>query len=201
MSNSTLRAPLSGHAPTDRGTLTHTLVTTHVPLLAKGHSAQSLVEPMATMADLLLAGNRNRRAAVKSSAVSLAHRYLTKFAVSATNGWHLLGVEFETGHGPVDVAWQHEPNGAVMFDEIKTSGSAQWAQPEWIYQIARYNLGGLEQFGDLFIGTRLLPLARMDIAEWFPQFYGPEGYKIAPTVSDPLRPATEASPEVETGGR
>lgn len=200
MSNSTLRAPFTGHGPTDRGLLTHTLVATHAPLLDQGRTAESLVAPMVAMADLLIAGNRNRKAAVSSTAVSLANRYLSKCAVSG-HGWRLLGVEYDTGHGCADVAWQHDATGAVMFDEIKTSGSARWAPPDWLEQVARYNLGGLEQFGDLFVGTRLLPLARMEIAEWFPQFYGPEGYTIAPIPSDPLRPATEASDPAEIGDK
>lgn len=106
-----IRSPLSGKNSSDLGLLTHTLVSTHAPLIAGG-LPQDLVPRMYELASGLLDANSNRRRVLAMQAASLAHRYLTRLALSTP--WELLGVEHETGNGPVDVAWVHSERGRVM---------------------------------------------------------------------------------------
>jgi hypothetical protein len=183
---STLSSPLSGTGAGHLGVLTHTLIATHVPLLTCGATVADLVPPMVEVAHRLLDANTNRRHVVAVEAVSLARRYLTQGA--PTTPWSLLGVEFDTGNGPVDLAWRH-PDGRVFFDEIKTSRIAGGqVAPSWMQQVHRYSNAGMATFGDAFIGTRLLPLSQMRLARLVTKPRVP-AQRLAPTPADPFRAA------------
>lgn len=183
--SSTLTSPLSGTGAGHLGLLTHTLVATHAPLFAAGAAVPDLVPPMVEMAHRLIDANTNRRRAVAAEAVSLARTYLAQAA--PTGAWALLGVEFDTGDGPVDVAWQH-PDGRVFFDEIKTSRiTGGQVAPSWMQQVHRYSKAGQAAFGDAFVGTRLLPLSAMRLARLVTEPFVPS-VPVAPTPADPFRP-------------
>ena len=182
--SSTLARPLSGSGAGHLGLLTHLLVATHAPRLSHGVSGADLVPSMIEVAHRLIAANTNRRRAVAAEAVSLARGYLTNCA--PTEPWVLLGVEFDTGDGPVDVAWQ-DPDGRVFFDEIKTSRiTGGQVAPSWMQQVHRYSKAGRAQFGDAFIGTRLLPLSRMRLARLVTAPFV-ASTPLAPTPAEPFR--------------
>lgn len=185
MNNSTLRRPVSGVSSSDVGMVVHALIGTHAPLVAAGEAAVAVLPRMEQMARSLVQANANRRAVVAAQCVGLAHRYLAQLVPG--DDWRLLGVEWDTGHGPVDVAWVHKATGAVLFDEIKTSRiSGQKISANWRAQVNRYNAGGKEMFGDIFVGTRLLPLSAMRLAR-LTMGSGIPSIPLAPIVGDPLR--------------
>ncbi|MCF6735235.1 hypothetical protein [Blastococcus sp. KM273129] len=178
-----LRASLSGRDGSDLGVLTHALVTTHAPLLATV-PPEELLGRMHGLARNLLDANWNRRRVVAAEAVSLAHKYLTRLAPTAP--WRLLAVEYQTGDGTVDLAWEHVESGRVLFDELKTSRIATRKVPEgWLHQARRYAAAGAAQHPSLFTGVRLLPLNRMHLA----RFVGLNGLtaRLSPTTFEPLR--------------
>lgn len=182
--SSTLARPLSGSGAGHLGLLTHLLVATHAPRLSPGVSGADLVPSMVEVANRLIAASTNRRRAVAAEAVSLARGYLSNCAPAAP--WVLLGVEFDTGDGPVDVAWQ-DPGGRVFFDEIKTSRiTGGQVAPSWMQQVHRYSKAGNAQFGDAFIGTRLLPLSRMRLARLVTAPFV-ASTPLAPTPAEPFR--------------
>ncbi|MGY1615913.1 hypothetical protein ACI797_04155 [Geodermatophilus sp. SYSU D00691] len=144
---------------------------------------------MTEVARGLVKANPNRRRVVAAEAVSLAYRYLTQLAPQTP--WRLHGVEFETGQGPVDVAWIHETDGRVLFDELKTTRIATRKVPtSWGSQIRRYTTAGVGRYGAAFAGVRLLPinaphLARLSQSSAF-------WVAIAPTPGDPFRLRSKA---------
>ncbi len=98
---------------------------------------EELLSRMTGLARGLLDANWNRRRVLAAEAVSLAHKYLTRLAPTAP--WRLLGVEYETGNGAVDLAWEHDSDGRVLFDELKTSRVATNKVPQgWLEQVRRY---------------------------------------------------------------
>lgn len=199
--SSTLKSPLSGVSPADQGMVVHALIGAHVPHIAAGTTVAALLPHITQMARSLVQANANRRAAVAAQCVGLACRYLADLVPGSD--WHLLGVEWDTGHGPVDVAWAHMATGAVLFDEIKTSRIVgNQISVKWRQQVNRYTAGGTEMFGDRFVGTRLLPLPTMRLARLV---LGPgvPSTPLAPVVGDPLRaPATTRPRSVDReGGR
>ncbi len=162
------------------GLLTHTLVSTHVPLVLSG-APVDLLPRMSKMARGLLDANPNRRRVVAAAAVGLAYRYLSTLVPGAP--WLLHGVEFECGAGPVDVAWVNADDGRVLFDELKTSRTATRRMPSgWVEQVRRYAAAGLATYGPAFAGVRLLPLNRPDLA----RVVDPDGRMRA------LNPATDS---------
>lgn len=183
-SSQTLKTPLSGTNHSDIGMLVHALIATHAPLGSNGVYPADLVDRLNAVArGLLDASNTARRIAIASQSVGLAHRYLTTLAPAAL--WTLLGVEFNTGDGPVDVAWI-DPHGRVMFDEVKTSYVATRAMPQrWIAQVRRYAAAGTATYGEQFAGARLLPINAPHLGRLVPV----EGMSLplAPTPTEPFR--------------
>jgi hypothetical protein len=178
-----LRSSLSGKESTDLGLLTHTLVSTHAPLVADGLPADVLAR-MTALARGLLDANPNRRRVVAAEAVGLAYRYLSDLAPRAP--WLLLGVEFETGSGPVDVAWVHGDSGHVLFDELKTTRAASGKVPDkWREQVFRYAAAGRLEYGSDFAGVRLLPLNAMRLARLTRS--AQRWVSVAPTAPEPFR--------------
>ena len=132
----------------------------------------------------LLDANWNRRRVIAAETVGLAHQYLTVLAPGAP--WRLVGVEVETGRGPVDLVWANDIDGRVLFDEIKTSRQPTRAVPnKWAQQVRRYAEGGLAQHGEAFAGVRLLPIDAMHLARLVTGVA--PSVRIAPTASEPLR--------------
>ncbi len=177
-----LRASLSGRGGSDLGVLTHALASTHAPLLAMV-PPEELLSRMTGLARGLLDANWNRRRVLAAEAVSLAHKYLTRLAPAEP--WRLLGVEYETGDGAVDLAWEHGEDGRVLFDELKTSRVATNKVPQgWLEQVRRYAAAGAAQRPASFVGVRLLPLNRMHLARLV-SATGP-AVRLSPTTSEPL---------------
>ncbi|WP_140739775.1 hypothetical protein [Pedococcus bigeumensis] len=163
MKSSTRKVPLTGNANSDRGVLTHTLIATHAPRLALGESVDDLVPSMVQFAFGLVQTHPNGSRVIAAETVGMARRYLAD--LTPGDPWRLLGVEYETGEGPVDLAWVNDADGRVFFDEIKTSRvAAGRVAASWLQQCGRYTEAGVERFGDAFAGTRLLTVAQMDFA-------------------------------------
>lgn len=156
------RATFTGRGTADLGSLTHGLIGVHVPFLTPTHSGVGvpgdLLARMYTVAYAVIDANPNATRVLATEAASLAYRYLTELPPAAP--WRLLGVEYDTGAGPVDVAWVHEETGEVFFDEVKTSRVVNGRQTpaSWVDQARRYATAGTARFDDLFLGVRLVPL-------------------------------------------
>ncbi|RBY92679.1 hypothetical protein [Blastococcus sp. TF02A-30] len=139
---------------------------------------------MTAMAKALLDANFNRRRVIATEAVSLAYRYLS--ALAPAPPWRLLGVEYETGRGPVDLAWANSEVGLVFFDELKTARTATRRLPgAWEEQTQRYTAAGRARFGAEFVGVRLLPINAMHLARL--SSARKPWARLAPTPNDPFR--------------
>lgn len=186
MPSMTITQPFTGLGNADIGSLTHALIATHAPLRDAAGYPDNLVARLNAAARALLDGsNPSRRIAIASQAVGLANRYLTTLAPVAP--WRLLAVEYETGAGPVDVAWVSDDD-LVLFDEVKTSTVASHAMPShWVAQTRRYARAGAATFGARFAGARLVPVNALHLARFVP-CTGPS-VPLAPTTVEPLRVA------------
>jgi hypothetical protein len=145
----------------------------------------TLPERIHDLAGALVDGdNANRRRVLLSTAAGHAATYLRRLAPT---GWSLLGCEFDTGNGRVDLAWQHL-DGRVFFDEVKTVNRPVGVlTPSWVDQAARYARGGKGHFGADFAGVRLLPIGSLHCAA----LVRADGTfsRLSPTSADPLASA------------
>lgn len=80
--------------------------------------------------------------------------------------WTFLGSELPAGDGKLDLAWSApaRPNGpeagSVLIDEVKVAGYAgQLEDNRTLDQVRRYLDFGVETYGPLFVGVRLLALS------------------------------------------
>ncbi len=178
---------LSGYRPQDAGILTHALIAMLVPELPR-LTPVTLPERIHDLAGALVGGdNVNRRRVLLSTAAGHAATYLRRLAPTS---WSLLGCEFDTGNGRVDLAWQHE-DGRVFFDEVKTvNRPVAVLTPSWVDQAARYARGGETRFGAQFVGVRLLPIGALHCSA----LVGGDGRSsvLTPTSADPLASADAA---------
>ncbi|MGY1632946.1 hypothetical protein ACI784_14685 [Geodermatophilus sp. SYSU D01186] len=119
----------------------------------------TLPERIHDLAGALVDGdNVNRRRVLLSTAAGHAATYLRRLTPT---GWALLGCEFDTGNGRVDLAWQHG-DGRVFFDEVKTvNRPIGLLTSSWVDQAARYARGGKDRYGAAFVGVRLLPIGSL----------------------------------------
>lgn len=144
-----------------------------------------LLHRIYVVAYAVIKANPNATRVLATEAASLAYRYLCEFPPAPP--WRLLAIEYDTGNGEVDVAWQHEVTREVFFDEVKTSRvtDGRVLSPAWAQQAARYTAAGHVRFGDLFLGTRLVPLMAANTARLF----APSGPPVilASTETSPLR--------------
>lgn len=173
---------LSGYRPHDAGVLTHALIALLAPEL-RGLTPVTLPERVHDLAGALVGGdNVNRRRVLVATAAVHAATYLRRLAPQTCS---LLGCEFDTGNGRVDLAWQHEPTGHVFFDEVKTvNRPVAVPTPSWVEQAARYARGGVARYGSDFVGVRLLPIGSLHCSALVT---GDGTFtRLAPTLSEPL---------------
>lgn len=178
-----LKQPLSGYRPSDAGVLTHLLIAIVAPSLPTLTDV-TLPERLHDLAGGLVGGeNVNRRRVLLATGAGHAAAYLRRYA--PIDPWRLLGCEFDTGNGRVDLAWEDTSNGTVLYDEIKTTNRpVAMVPPAWLTQVARYTNAGQEQHGDAFAGVRLVPLGSLHLLSLF----RPGGtVPLSPTRTDPLR--------------
>ncbi|GAA4372843.1 hypothetical protein [Nocardioides caricicola] len=154
-------AVFTGRRASDLGSLTHLLVGSHVQFISLSLDGTGvpvdLLDRMYAVAYAVIDANPNARRVLATEAASLALRYLTEFPPAAP--WRLLGVEYDTGNGRVDLAWWNGDTCEVFFDEVKTSRvSGRQVSPAWLDQSRRYSAAGAARFGESFLGTRLVPL-------------------------------------------
>lgn len=183
----------TGRNTTDLGTLTHALIGSHAhfithPALGDECSPEvpgDLLQRMYAVAYAVIDANPNATRVLATEAASLANRYLNEFPPAAP--WRLLGVEYDTGNGPVDLAWFNDTTGGVFFDEVKTSRVSTGRQmpPKWLDQTNRYTTAGAARFGEAFLGTRLVPLMAADMARLVR--HRRPVVRLAPTAAEPLR--------------
>ncbi|UUZ60572.1 hypothetical protein [Nocardioides sp. B-3] len=175
---------LSGYRPQDVGLVTHAAIAILAPALP-GLDPVTLPERVLDITGALVNGdNHNRRRVLMLTAAGHVCTYLRRFAPTAP--WELLGCEFDTGGGRTDVAWRHTETGVVFFDEIKTHNrSISQISDRVIAQANRQAVGGMEQFGDLFAGVRILPFGALHLVT----LAHPASKRIllSPTQAEPLR--------------
>lgn len=179
------RPTFTGRGTSDLGTLTHGLIGSHVQFVTGGEEQGDLLARMYAVAYAVIDANPNATRVLATEAASLAHRYLCEFPPSRP--WRLLGVEFDTGDGPVDLAWVNDTTGEVFFDEVKTSRVSNGRQvpPVWLEQAHRYASAGDARFAEAFLGTRLVPLMAADTVRLI-RHRRPVA-RLAPTPAEPLR--------------
>lgn len=168
----------------DLGTLAHALIGSHVQFVHGTAVPGDLLERMYAVAYAVIDANPNRTRVLATEAASYAYRYLTTFVPDAP--WRLLGVEYDTGSGEVDLAWTDDTSGQVFFDEVKTSRvhDGRRPEPKWVTQCRRYAAAGTDRFGERFIGVRLLPLMPTSVARLV--LVGAPLRVLSPTAADPL---------------
>lgn len=160
MPSLTLNQRLTGYKPNDAGILAHALIAVVAPVLPTLTDI-TLPERLHDLAGAMTSGeNVNRRRVLAATGAGHAAAYLRRYAPVAP--WALLGCEFDTGNGRVDLAWQHTETGQVFYDEIKTTNRPVGSiPPEWLEQVHRYATAGADQHGDAFAGVRLVPLGSL----------------------------------------
>lgn len=168
--------------PTDIGTGSHVLIGTLAPV-ADAVDPIYLTEAILILSRLLCSpGRQHRRNATLIA--GYAAEYL-RGPARPRPPWQCLGVEYDTGHGPADLAWHNPDSQVVFYDEVKTTLVARRApEDSWIDQCRRYAEAGRTRFGDRFAGVRLLPLGSMNTAT----LVQPDGTMepIQPAAVDPL---------------
>lgn len=192
------RPKFTGRNTNDVGSLTHALIGFHVGFLTSNTTEVvvpgDLLERMFVIAYALIDANPNATRVLATEACSLAYRYLTQFPPAAP--WRLLGVEYDTGCGRVDLAWANDTTGEVFFDEVKTSlvHHGRSVPRTWVSQASRYSEGGHVRFGETFRGTRLVMLTGADITGLVT--HQDPVVMLSPTATEPLRraPRTSGSP-------
>lgn len=147
--------PVSVAKPTGVGTLAHLVIALLAPTTDSCSPARLTDSCLALAHELAAPSPRARANSVL--AAGFAAEYLRTLRPQAP--WDLLGVEYDTGAGQADLAYQNTRTGAVFFDEVKTT-HVPYSQPspDWVDQALRYAVAGAERFGGRFKGTRLLPL-------------------------------------------
>ncbi|NYD40026.1 hypothetical protein [Nocardioides panaciterrulae] len=186
--------PFTGRGTSDLGSLTHGLIGSHIQFLSDGQVPSNLLERMYAVAYALIEANPNATRVLATEAASLAFRYLTEFPPRPP--WRLLGVEYDTGEGPVDLAWANTSTNEMFFDEVKTSRVATGRQvpSAWLAQTRRYAAAGAAAMGESFLGVRLVPLMAADTARLVR--HGEPVRLLAHTAEAPLRLAARSG-----GGR
>lgn len=179
------RPTFTGRGTGDLGSLTHGLIGSHIQFVTGGEEPSDLLARMYAVAYAVIDANPNATRVLATEAASLAFRYLTEFPPAPP--WRLLAVEYDTGSGPVDLAWVHEATGEVFFDEVKTSrvSSGRQVPPTWVAQARRYAAAGSVRFSGSFLGVRLVPLMSADTTRLVRDREPVAG--LSPTPVAPLR--------------
>lgn len=190
MPSLTLPKDLSGYRPNDAGIVAHAIVAILSPHL-HNLTAVALPERVLDVAGALVNGdNINRRRVLMLTAAGHASVYLRTLAPASP--WELLGAEFDTGNGHVDVAWSNTETGEVFFDELKTTNRAiSMINNVWLGQVRRYAEAGADKHGETFLGVRLLPLGSLHLSV----LVGADGSRtpITPSPSTPLQPREDGA--------
>lgn len=155
------RPTFTGRSTYDLGALTHGLIGAHAKSAAahRNGNVDALLVSMEAIASAVIDANPNATKVLVAEASCLALRYLTDWRPAWP--WTLIGVDHQTGAGRVDLAWLRHSDGAVLFDEIKTTRFAGSPPPAaaWMAQAHRYATAGLKHLGPRFVGCRLIDLS------------------------------------------
>lgn len=155
------RPTFTGRSTYDLGALTHGLIGAHAKSAAPhcDGKVETLLASMEAIASAVIDANPNATKVLVAEASCLALRYLTDWRPAWP--WTLIGVNHQTGAGRVDLAWLRHSDGAVLFDEIKTTRFAGSPPPAaaWMAQAHRYATAGLKHLGPRFVGCRLIDLS------------------------------------------
>jgi hypothetical protein len=90
----------------------------------------------------------------RTACVTRASAYLRRMR---PDGWALVGAEVRVGHAKADLVWVHDASGDIVIDEIK-SGAPGIGDTGVAGQVRRLYAGGLNEWGDRFVGVRLVQL-------------------------------------------
>jgi hypothetical protein len=91
---------------------------------------------------------------VRTACVTRASAYLRRVQ---PDRWDLVGAELPVGHAVADLVWTDPVTGDVVIDEIKSGGSGI-DDPTVRSQVRRLYDGGRAEWGDAFVGVRLVPM-------------------------------------------
>ncbi len=181
---------LSGYRPQDVGLVTHAAIAILAPRLRDLDDANLPGHVLDVCGALVNGDNVNRRRVLMLSAAGHTATYLRRFAPLPP--WELLGCEFDTGGGRTDLAWRHSVTGQVFFDEIKTHNRpVNGLASSVVAQAKRQGEGGVQQFGALFAGVRVLPLGSLHAACLIHPAMARQ--PLRSTASDPLAASGGAS--------
>lgn len=175
--------PVSAAKPVGVGTLAHLVIGLLAPSVEG--SPERIADSCLTLAHELAAPSpRSRGNAVLAAGFAVEYLRLLR----PVPPWTVLGVEYDTGAGRVDLAYRNPRTRAVFFDEVKTT-HVPLVQPsrEWIQQTRRYSAAGVAEFGSRFAGTRLLPLGSRHLTA----LVAGDGQivSVTPSPDEPLRRA------------
>lgn len=189
------RPTFTGRGTSDLGSLAHALIGSHAQFLTHPDTSTGgapvvpgdLLDRMYAVAYAVIDANPNATRVLATEAASLAFRYLREFPPAAP--WELMAVEYETGNGPVDLAWVNDATGSIFFDEVKTSrvSTGRRVPDAWVNQSRRYSTAGAARFGEAFLGTRLVPLMAANTTRLVVALR--PVVLLSPTAADPLRMA------------
>lgn len=149
-----VQAPIDVTRATGVGSLAHLVISLLAPA-AKESPARTSDACLALAHQLAAPSPRSKANAVL--AAGFANEYL--LTVRPSPAWTVLGVEYDTGDGRVDLAYRNAMTEVVFFDEIKTTHvPSAVLNRDWISQAHRYAAAGMAKLGLCVAGTRLTPL-------------------------------------------
>jgi len=148
--------PVNSQRPGAVGTLTHSVVAVLAARPAGRVGGALATECYRVASPLVAPGHASRRHAVIFEAVGHCVTYLIAYRPAAP--WTLHAAEHPVPGGRIDLVWML-PDGAVLYDEIKTTHvGATSPDPEWLRQTRRYAEAGAATHGTAFRGVRLVVL-------------------------------------------
>lgn len=147
-------------------------VATHAALGELAELRDELKGPGRTRLVLRVAA-RHARAAAASTGCRVGAQHVAPLcsvavAMFPPHDWLFCGAEVRAGAGVADLVWR-SAQGEMLIDEVKVTGLARVLEDSRTRaQIDRYRAWGRSEFGDLFVGVRLLALAGPMRSRWYP---------------------------------
>lgn len=120
-----------------------------------------------------------RSRAVSVEVATLAATYLHRFLLDPA--WEFDRAELPLGEGRADLTFQNATSGAWLVDEIKTT-RGRGNEASLRVQINRYLAGGVDHWGEKFLGVRVCALAQPRLS----RLYVPTSKRSVALMHTPL---------------